>query len=205
MRTLLIAAVCALALPAQASRLKVQVRVAHGTQVLQRICVQPNASGGTASLNRGAYTSSVTHVTTDFPGAVSVHVSGGVPPYRYDWHGQMGDASTCSAMAGIMRVTVSDAEGNSVTRTAHIGTVRRFLPAPCDNAPLSDPPQVPLKATGMNYFGSAKPVKRSAGTPMSRPRKPDLRGGIQYIPPGPPQGGQGRKVVPVVALDNSTK
>jgi hypothetical protein len=99
------------------------------------------------------------------------------------------DASACSVMPGVVRVTVSDAAGNSVTRTAHVGSRRTVLPSPCGEVPLVDPSQPQPTASGRNYYGSAKTGKVSAPRGIVYGMKPVSRSGVKYIPPGPPQQG----------------
>lgn len=187
MRTLLLVPVVLCSLHTQAKRLNARLMTSPGRVVVQQLCPDATGANTNSALTSTGTASFISHVEKHFPGTVSVSVSGGVPPYRYDWHGMMADASTCSAMPGMVRVTISDAAGNSVTRTAHVGAVRSLLPAPC-TVPLIDPAQVKRTVKG-NYYGSAK-VRYRSNTGASTIRSaPLLRTGHQYIPPGPPQGG----------------
>ena len=98
----------------------------------------------------------------------------------------------------MVRVTVSDAEGNTVTKIAHVSVVRTVLPSPCGTVPLVDIAQLKRSASGDIYFGSAKPRYPSGHAPINYRVKPELRTGVKYIPPGPPQGGgQKPKALPV--------
>jgi hypothetical protein len=189
MRTLPVILLALFSLQAQAKRLSVRLMVSPGRVVVQYLCPDMVGANTSSALLPAGTNSFISPVERSFPGSVSVSVSGGVPPYRYDWHGMMADASTCSAMPGMVRVTVSDAAGNSVTRTAHVGAVRTVLPSPCGPVPTVDIAQVKRSASGDIYFGSAKPRYRSPRAPSDPYIKQELRTGVKYIPPGPPQGG----------------
>jgi hypothetical protein len=209
MRTLHAALLLSLVLPAEAARLKVELMVSPGQVVLRRNC--PDAFGANPAMPLGAVGAASVNPYQEqrYPGSVMVSVSGGVPPYRYDWHGLMADGSVCSVMPGTVRVTVSDATGRSVTRTAHVGAQQRVLPAPCGEVPLVTEPSVNLKhATGSNYFGSAKPVLRRKPQPVRTQPSSIERGTSSGSKPGqvrstPGGGGVKReapKVVPAERL-----
>jgi hypothetical protein len=198
MRTLLLVPVVLCSLHTQAKRLNVRLLVSPGRVVVQQLCPDAVGVNTSSALVPAGLSSFNSYVETSFPGSVSAAVSGGVPPYRYDWHGMMADASTCSAMPGMVRVTVSDAEGNTVTKIAHVSVVRTVLPSPCGTVPLVDIAQLKRSASGDIYFGSAKPRYPSGHAPINYRVKPELRTGVKYIPPGPPQGGgQKPKALPV--------
>lgn len=170
-----------LVLSAQAAKLNVEVIVDPGVVLVQRICIGPDASGATAALNKGNYTTTVSHEVRSYPGCVSLDVMGGLPPYRYDWHGRGANSSACSAMPGRLKVTVTDAAGNSVTRTAKIGAVTRVVPAPCDNAPLDvAPATVILRPKAISSMTSSAATGRQ-GVPQ------DTRSEVRRIARGPAQ------------------
>ncbi len=189
MRILLLVPVVLCSLHAQAERLKVKLLVSPGRVIFQQLCADMVGTNAGSALTSTGANSFNTHVEKHFPGSVSVSVSGGVPPYRYDWHGLMADASTCSALPGVVRITVSDAEGNSVSRTALVSATITTLPSPCGTVPLLDPDRLKCNGSGDLYFGSAKARYRSNSGASTTRSAPVLRTGHQYIPPGPPQGG----------------
>jgi hypothetical protein len=115
-----------------------------------------------------------------------VAVSGGVPPYRYDWHGLMADASVCSVMPGMVRVTVTDAEGNAVTRSAHVGSVTRTIPPPCGTQPLIEEDRN-LTITYLPARNATRETSTRAGLTRVAVSN-DHRNEVQRIPRGPAQG-----------------
>ena len=198
MRTLLLLPLVLCSLTAQAKRLNVRLMMSPGRVVIQYLCPDMVGANTNSALLPAGANSIISPVESSFPGSVSVSVSGGVPPYRYDWHGMMADASTCSAMPGVVRVTVSDAAGNTVTKIAHVSVERMVLPSPCGDSPFVDPSQAKRTGSGDLYHGSAKPRYPSGHAPINYRVKPELRTGVKYIPPGPPQGGgQKPKALPV--------
>jgi len=198
MRNLLLIPLVLCSLTAQAKRLNVRLMMSPGRVVVHYLCPDMVGANTNSALLPAGANSFDSPVERSFPGSVSVSVSGGVPPYRYDWHGMMADASTCSAIPGMVRVTVSDAEGNTVTKIAHVSVVRTVLPSPCGMVPLVDIAQFKRSASGDIYFGSAKPRYRSPRAPSDPYIKQELRTGVKYIPPGPQQGG-GQKLKPLPA------
>ncbi len=187
-----------LVLSAQAAKLRVELIVNPGVMMVQRVCIEPDASGPTAAMNKGNYTTTVTHEQSFCPGLVSVDVVGGRPPYRYDWHGRMANGGTCSSLPGLVEVTVTDAAGSSVTRVAKIGYTVRIVPAPCDNAPLDVTPNTTTLRPAAN-----KPSTSAGLTGRGQVVK-DTRSEVRRIPRGPAQSAvRVRAVVPPV--DRSTK
>ncbi|MBL8001279.1 MAG: SprB repeat-containing protein [Flavobacteriales bacterium] len=184
MRTLFIPLFLSVMLPADAARLKVHLIVTPGVVVNEGQCPAMNGANPTAALTGTNDYSFVEYVVKHYPGSVAVAVSGGVPPYRYDWHGLMADASVCSVMPGIVRVTVTDAEGNSVTRRAQVGSTTRTIPPPCG------------REGEENYTITYRPARqhsmeRSYMRPVTENGffSNDNRDEVQRIPPGPPQTG----------------
>lgn len=160
MRTLLAPVFLCVLIPAEAARLKVELIVSPGQVVLRRNCSDAFAANPAMPLGEEGGASVSPFTERVYPGSVMVSASGGVPPYRYDWHGRMADGSVCSAMPGQVRVTVMDAMGRSVMRSVHVGETRSVLPAPCGEVPLVTDPAVKRTGTGKNYFGSANAVHR---------------------------------------------
>jgi hypothetical protein len=161
MRTLLTPLFLCALIPAEAARLQVGVTVSDAQVVLRRTCPDAFDPNPTMPLGANGAASVSPYTERVYPGSVMVLVRGGVPPYRYDWHGLMADGSVCSAMPGRVRVTVSDATGRAVTRVVNVRERRTVLPAPCGEVPLVTDPAVKRTGTGKNYFGSAKPVHRT--------------------------------------------
>lgn len=203
MRTLFIPLFLSVMLPADAARLKVHLIVSPGAVIHEGQCPAMNGANPSAALTGTNTNSFVEYVVKRYPGSASAAVSGGVPPYRYDWHGLMADASVCSVMPGMVRVTVTDAEGNSVTRSAHVGSTTRTIPPPCGTQPLIEQDRgttithLPARPRTMDrsYMRSVTGNGTFSG---------DHRNEMQRIPRGPAPAGVRTRPVSTPA-DRSTK
>ncbi|MEO8069472.1 MAG: hypothetical protein ABI599_17375 [Flavobacteriales bacterium] len=122
MRALLIPALLLLAPLADASNLTVDVRTVKAHATLVRPC---HCSGAERSV-------SVPQEMRTFPGSIALDVSGGVAPYRIIWHAYpwLG-GEVFIADAGMHRVTVVDANGESVTRSIHVGKKWSYVKRKC--------------------------------------------------------------------------
>ncbi len=200
MRALLIASVCILAQPLQASRLKVSVITDPGKVVMVHQCV----GYGDAPLAAEGGSDMLAMKELRFPGSVEVAVEGGTPPYRYDWHGMPeATCSAVSAMPGMVRVTISDAEGRHVTRSVYVGQVSKTLATTCGCGHGKEQ-AAPIVMRSTTDAQRAARYKRPVAAPhiATRPRdaeNPTLRA------PGPREGDNVRRVVPVTSRDHSTK
>jgi hypothetical protein len=186
MRTLFIPLFLSVMVPADAARLKVHLDVRPGYVIHEGQCPAMNGANPSAALTGTNSNSFVEYVVKRYPGSASAAVSGGVPPYRYDWHGLMADASVCSVMPGMVRLTVTDAEGNSVTRSAHVSSVTRTIPPPCGTQPLIEGNRN-LTTTYLPARKATRETSTRAGLTRVAVSN-DHRNAMQRIPPGPPQG-----------------
>jgi hypothetical protein len=100
--------------------------------------------------------------TRTYPGSVSLMISGGVPPYQIIWHEHPWVSIThMSAMPGVHRVTVVDAEGTRVNATALVTSISSYDPAPCRlvwRRELIDSPLEKARLASANEALAAKKV-----------------------------------------------
>ncbi len=184
---------------ADAGKLHVQLMVTPGVMVRQAQCPDRSGANPSAALT-GTNTYSYAPISEkQYPGTVMVSVNGGVPPYRYDWHGLMADASVCSVLPGMVRVTVTDAEGSSVTRSAHVGSRSRTLPSPCGNTPLTEQNGNLTTTRVRSRDGSSGGSRRTMGTRGVAVQ--DHRNDLQRVPRGPAGGGRPRFTPVAVPAD----
>lgn len=93
---------------------KVQYNCWSGTQSI--------SSGGTCCLNQPANNMSLTALVSQplcnlsCTGSISVSVTGGTPPYTYQWTGGPASPTYSNLCPGVYTITVTDAAANSVTQ-----------------------------------------------------------------------------------------
>ncbi|HEY0978041.1 MAG TPA: hypothetical protein VGE21_11290 [Flavobacteriales bacterium] len=116
---------CLLPIAAQGAKLKLQVLVSRGQELIVERCECQGAP------DRGELSWVVDRKVT--PGSLTLNISGGAPPYRI-----LGVDTTLmvvdgyrSVQAGTHRITVIDARGERVTRTVNVGISRRYQRMPC--------------------------------------------------------------------------
>lgn len=190
MKTLLVFPALALAMPAIGARLQVDCATTKAVQTITYDCPR-------LVMERGGRDA---EMLTTSGGMVRLDISGGTPPYSVSWDGEIGGGGSCFvSMPGRRTVTVVDAAGNRVTRTVHIGTVRRVVRRPCppdqeDAQPVKVVPDdtVEVKARkrpdgpssrkvvarkqdlsdSMHGVGSGTTVRRTRTEPVGTGRKP---------------------------------
>ena len=171
-----------LALSSMGGEIKIDIIVEPSISIIEYICIEPNPSGPTASLNRGKYSTVRTHETV-YPGSIQIQASGGTPPYNYNWHGIMVSGSTCSSMSGNVIVTISDSNGYSIRKKIKVKLKKIIMPSPCGgNSNRS------LYTTTLYTYPKSINRNRTGNIPI------DYRNRLQRIPPGPSGGGKSKTI-----------